>query len=270
MKRLAILAALASAACGPTVKRISMEPAQVQISTKGASVQVHATARDEKDQAIPDVQITWASSDAAVAAVDATGKVTAAKSGSATVTATAGEIKGTAAVKVSIPSSLAVLPPEITLMGIGQASRLQAAVKDDAGNPVVGQPVMYTSSDPNIAAVDNGGNVRSIGPGTATITARTGALTATSKVMVSMPEFDKIAVTPKGPVKLKMGKSEHLTAAVTNKGAPVMGVSAKWSSDNAQVATVTAAGDVMGVKKGKAKITATAGAKSESVPVMVQ
>ena len=102
MKRLAILAALASAACGPTVKRISMEPAQVQISTKGASVQVHATARDEKDQPIPDVQITWASSDAAVAAVDATGKVTAAKSGSATVTATAGNKKG--------PSSLGAGP----------------------------------------------------------------------------------------------------------------------------------------------------------------
>jgi len=270
MKRLAILAALASAACGPTVKRISMEPAQVQISTKGASVQVHATARDEKDQAIPDVQITWASSDPAVAAVDATGKVTAAKSGSATVSATAGEIKGSATVKVSIPSSLAIMPPEVTLMGIGQASRLQSAVKDDAGNAVVGQPVMYTSSDPNVAAVDNGGNVRSIGPGTATITARTGALTATSKVTVNMPEFDKVAVTPKGQVKVKMGKAEHLTAAVTNKGAPVMGVTAKWSVDNAQVATVSPNGDVMGVKKGKAKVTATAGAKTDSVVIIVQ
>jgi uncharacterized protein YjdB len=250
MKWLAILAALASAACGPTVKRISMEPAQVQISTKGASVQVHATARDEKDQPIPDVQITWASSDPAVAAVDATGKVTAGKSGAATVTATAGEVKGTAAVKVSIPSSLAVMPPEVALTGIGQASRLQTAVKDDVGNAVVGQPVLFTSSDPNVAAVDNGGNVRSIGPGTATITARTGALTATVKVTV--------------------GKSEHLTAAVTNKGQPVQGVTAKWSSDNAQVASVSPTGDVQGVKKGKAKVTATAGAKTESVVIMVQ
>jgi uncharacterized protein YjdB len=270
MKWLAILAALASAACGPTVKRISMEPAQVQISTKGASVQVHATARDEKDQPIPDVQITWASSDPAVAAVDATGKVTAGKSGAATVTATAGDVKGTAAVKVSIPSSLAVMPPEVALTGIGQASRLQTAVKDDVGNAVVGQPVLFTSSDPNVAAVDNGGNVRSIGPGTATITARTGALTATVKVTVSMPEFDKVAVTPKGTVKVKVGKSEHLTAAVTNKGQPVQGVTAKWSSDNAQVASVSPTGDVQGVKKGKAKVTATAGSKTESVVIMVQ
>ncbi len=270
MKWLAILAALASAACGPTVKRISMEPAQVQISTKGASVQVHATARDEKDQPIPDVQITWASSDATVAAVDATGKVSAGKSGAATVTATAGEIKGTAAGLVSIATTLAVMPPEVKLMGIGQASRLQTAVKDDVGNAVVGQPVLFTSSDPNVAAVDNGGNVRAVGAGSATITARTGALTATAKATVTLPEFDKIAIMPKGPVKVKVGKSDHLTAAVTEKGAPVQGVMVKWSSDNAQVAAVSPNGDVQGVKKGKAKITATAGAKSESVPVMVQ
>ena len=47
--------------------------------------------------------ITWTSSDETVATVDATGKVTAVKAGTATITATAGELSATCTVTVSEP-----------------------------------------------------------------------------------------------------------------------------------------------------------------------
>ena len=270
MKKLALLGILAIAACGPSVKRIAMEPPQAQLTSKGASVTIRATPKDEKEQAVPDVQLTWSSSEAGVAAVDANGKVTAAKSGKAVITAKAGEISGTAQVNVSIPMSLVLTPPMVNLTGVGQTMQLQKTVKDDNGAAVVGQVVMFSSSDPNVAAVDNNGMVHAIGAGNAVVTARTAALTATSKVTVALPAFDKVEVKPKAPLKLKVGKTEHLTASATAGGKDVPGVPLKWSSDKPDVATVSPTGDVQALKKGKATLTATAGDKSEKVSVTVQ
>jgi uncharacterized protein YjdB len=268
MKKLALLGTLAIAACGPSVKRIAMEPPQAQLTSKGASVTIRATPKDEKEQAVPDVQLAWSSSEASVATVDANGKVTAAKSGKAVITAKAGEISGTAQVNVSIPMSLVLTPPMVNLTGVGQSMQLQKTVKDDNGAAVVGQVVMFSSSDPNVAAVDNNGMVHAIGAGNAVVTARTAALTATSKVTVALPAFDKVEVKPKAP--LKVGKTEHLTASATAGGKDVPGVPLKWSSDKPDVATVSPTGDVQALKKGKATLTATAGDKSEKVSVTVQ
>jgi len=269
MKKLALLGIFAMAACGPSVKRIAMEPPQAQLTSKGASVTIRATPKDEKEQTVPDVQLTWSSSEPAVAAVDANGKVTAMKSGKAVITAKAGEISGTAQVNVSIPMSLTLTPPMLNLMA-GQSMQLQKTVKDDNGAAVAGQPVMFNSSDANVAAVDNNGMVRAIGAGSAVITARTASLTATSKVTVAMPTFDKIEIKPKGALKLKVGKSEHLTASAMAGGKEVPGVPLKWTSDKPEVATVNAMGEVQAVKKGKATLSATAGDKTEKVAVTVQ
>jgi uncharacterized protein YjdB len=270
MKKLALLGLLASVGCGPSVKRIAMEPPTAQLTSKGASVTVRASPKDEKDQAVADVQLTWSSDKADVASVDATGKVTAVKSGKAVITAKAGDVSGTTQVNVSIPASLALAPPEVKLAGIGQTAQVQKTVKDDTGAAITNQIVMFTSSDPNVAAVDNQGNVRSIGAGSAVITARTAALTATTKVTVALPAFDKLEVKPKGPLKLKVGKGDHLTGSATAAGKEVAGVPVKWASDHADIVTVSATGDVNGVKKGKATITATAGDKTEKIAVVVQ
>lgn len=270
MKKLALFGLLATTACGPSVKRIAMEPPQAQLTSKGATLTVRATPKDDKEQNVPDVQLTWTSADPLVATVDGAGKVSAQKSGKVVITAKAGEIAGTTQLNVSIPTTLTLVPSDVTLPGIGQLSQLQRNIKDDNGNAVVGQMVMFSSSDPNVAAVDNNGTVRAIGAGSAVITARTQALTATAKVTVQLPVFDKLEVKPKAPLKLKVGKTEHLTAIPTAAGKDVTGVPVKWMSDHPEVATVTAAGDVQAVKKGKATLTASAGDKSEKVMVTVQ
>ena len=58
MKRSAALIALAIAACGPSVKSISVEPAKVTLDAKGATVPLRAVAKDEKGQPIDPVSYT--------------------------------------------------------------------------------------------------------------------------------------------------------------------------------------------------------------------
>ncbi len=271
MKKLALLGVLTFVACGPSVKRIQMEPPTAQLTSKGASVTVRATPKDEKDQAVADVQLAWTSSAADIATVDATGKVTAVKSGKAVITAKAGEISGTTQLNVSIPAKLDLAPKELKLAGMGQSAMIQKTVKDDTGAAIVNQIVMFTSSDANVAAVDNSGKVTAMGAGNAVITARTAALNDTVKVTVSLPTFDKLEVKPKGALKIKVGgKPEHLAASATQGGKEVAGVPFKWAVDHAEIATVSATGDVTAVKKGKATVTVTAGEKSEKIQVTVQ
>jgi uncharacterized protein YjdB len=270
MKKIALFGALAIAACGPSVKQVSVEPGQAMMSTKGASLVLHAVAKDEKGQPVPDVQIAWSSSNATSASVDAAGKVSALKSGATDITAAAGEIKGVAHIKVQIPGSLSILPAQAMLTGAGQTAQLHLVVKDDAGNVVQGMPAIWTSSNPNVAAVDNSGNVHSMGGGTATISARTGALMGMARVTVALPQFDKLAIDPKGPLKLKAGETKQLAAHATQGGKPVTGVTASWTVDDAKVAVVSPSGVLQAVKKGKATVTAAAGDKKAELKLQVK
>ncbi|MHB1843847.1 MAG: Ig-like domain-containing protein [Deltaproteobacteria bacterium] len=272
MRKTALFGALSVwfVACGPSVKRVDVEPGQAIMSTKGSTVALHAIPRDERGQPVADQKFDWSSSNPQVATVDPTGIVTAVKSGTAMVSATVGDMKGTSQIKVTIPGSLAIEPPQLSLQGIGQGARLRLIVKDDAGNVVSGMPAIWLSSDPNVAAVDASGDVKSMGGGEATVTAHTGALSAVARVTVAQPTFDKLAIAPKGPLKLKPGKTAQLTATAMNGKQPVPGITVKWSSDDAKVAQVSPLGLVTAAKKGKATITATAGAKTATLKVQVK
>lgn len=270
MKKIALLGLLAVTACGPTVKTVAVEPGSAMMSTKGASLVLHAMAKDEKGQPVPDVQIAWSSSNAAVASVDGAGKVAALKSGAADITASAGDIKGIAKIKVQIPGNLSILPAQAMLTGAGQTSQLHLVVKDDAGNVVPGMPAIWTSSNPNVAAVDNTGKLTSMGGGTATISARTGALIGMAHVTVALPQFDKLAIDAKGPLKLKAGETKQLMVQATAAGKPVAGVTATWTVDDAKTASVSPSGMVQAIKKGKATVTATAGDKKAEVKLQIK
>ncbi|MHB8420393.1 MAG: Ig-like domain-containing protein [Myxococcales bacterium] len=270
MKKIAWVALLALVGCGPTVKTVTVEPGQAMMSTKGASLVLHAVAKDEKGQPVPDVQYAWSSASPGVATVDGTGKVTAVKSGNTEVSAAAGDVKGVAHIRVEIPAQLSINPPQLTLSGAGQTGQLHGIVKDDAGNVVPSMPLLWTSSNPNVASVDMRGIVHAMGGGTAMVSARTGALSSTAQVTVSVPKFDKLTIAQKGPLKLKAGQTHQLSAEALDAGKPVSGIVPTWTSDDAKVATVSPAGMVTAVKKGKTTVVAKAGDKKAEVKVMVK
>ncbi len=273
MKRIASLAILALAACGPSVKSLTVDPPRATLEAKGAVVVFRATPKDEKGRPITDGQLkpAWTSSAPLVASVDEAGKVTALKSGEATITAAIGDVKGSAKVGVSIPATVTLVPATVELKGAGQTARLEAKVADDSGRALPApKSVTWTSSDPSIVKVAEG-QITAVGAGSATVSASVGSVRGQAEVTVKVPDFAKLAVKPARVALGKAGASARLTAtAHDKKGKPVAGVPVSWKSANEGVARIGADGTVVAVKKGKAKVTASAGGKSATVEVTVK
>ena len=130
--------------------------------------------------------VTWKSSNEAVATVDANGKVTGVKAGTATITVTTvvGGETATCAVEV-ITSVTGVTLNKTTLkLTKGASETLTATV---APTNATNKKVTWTSSDPAVATVDASGKVTGVANGTATITVTTedGGHTATCAVEVA-------------------------------------------------------------------------------------
>ena len=196
--------------------------------------------------------------------------MTAQRSGEATVTAAIGEVKGTAQVVVSIPVSVSVSAVSRDLRP-GETVVLSVVVVDDAGKPVtVPRTITWASSDAGVARVVDG-KVEAVGPGSATVTASTGALKGSSSVTVRVPEFAKLSLTPAKTQTLKKGDRLTLkVAALDKKGQKVAGVPVAWKSSDPRIATVSSDGVVSAVKKGSAKdITASSSGKSATVGISV-
>ena len=104
---LVLLAGVMLSACGDgpaevetPVGSVTVTPTTVTFSAVGDTEQLSAAASDASGNSMPGVQFTWTSSDATVASVSTSGVVTSVGSGTATISATAQGVSGTASVTV--------------------------------------------------------------------------------------------------------------------------------------------------------------------------
>ena len=154
------------------VSAISVSPAADTLLAFGDTVRLTAEATDANGHAVAASEFSWASSDTLVVRVDASGQVTAAANGSATITATAGSASGTAAVTVAqVVSAISVSPAADTLLAFGDTVRLTAEATDANGHAVAASEFSWASSDTLVARVDASGLVESVGDGEAVVTA---------------------------------------------------------------------------------------------------
>ena len=79
---------------------VTVSPATTELTVLGATVQLSAEVRDQNNRVMAGATVTWTSSANSVATVDAAGLVTAVGNGTATITASAGDARGTATVTV--------------------------------------------------------------------------------------------------------------------------------------------------------------------------
>ena len=198
--------------------------------------------------------VTWSSSKSSVASVNASGLVTAVSEGTATITATADGKKGECTVSVSkgyiAVSEVKLNKTELTLYE-GEEETLSVIVLPD--NTSWEGSVEWNSSDKTIATVE-GGKVKAISKGEATITAKASNKTASCKVVV-LKHINGISLN-KTELGLAVNNSETLIATVSPSDAtPVEEI--KWSSSDTKVATVVN-GKVTALKEGSATITASA------------
>ena len=164
---------------------LQLTPEVVTFGALGDTLSLVAEAVDANGNAI---EVAWSSSDSTVATVDASGLVTAAANGNATITATAGSVTGSATVVVEQEAvALAGLPAVDTLLWYGEPGdtlRLRAEAVDANRHPVEGLRVEWSSSLAWVAPVDAGGLVRGAGEGVTTVTATTGNLRASTELAV--------------------------------------------------------------------------------------
>lgn len=154
----------------------------------------------------------------------------------------------------------------ITMTAIGDTTLLGGNVVFATGDIIPDRPITWTSSDPTVASVVDG-RVVSRKEGSAQLSARSGALSGTLAVTVAAV-VTGIHVTPDSS-DLSVGRTLQLTATAVDRRGNPLGRTITWTTSAPGVATVDGNGQVQGVSRGSATITASAGGQSGSARIVV-
>ena len=252
-----------SATCAVTVAKKVIAVTSVTLDktsldmVKGQEVTLTATVKPDN---ATDKTVTWTTSNSAVATVE-NGKVKAVGSGSATITAMAGEQSATCAVTVTVPVASISLDKASLDLTKGQEVTLVATVKPDDATV---KTVTWSTSNTAVATVENG-KVKAVGGGSATITAKAGEQSASITVTVTVP----VTSVTLDKTSLAMTEGDDTTLSATVNPSDATDKTVTWSSSKTSVATVDGTGKVTAVAEGTATITAKAGDKSATCTVAV-
>jgi len=262
--------AIAEINVNPTpVASVSVTPSSRDLLV-GQSVQLSAQALDAQGNALTGRQVTFTTSNPAVASVSSAGVVTALTSGSVLITATSEGKNAVATIAVStVPVASVAVTPGSSPLVVGQTTQLTAEPRDAAGTALAGRPVAWSTSAAGVASVSSTGLVTAVAPGTATISAVSEGRTGTSTITVSPKPVSAVIVSP-GQASVIVGQSVTLSAQVTDEQGNVLsGRPLTFSSGTPGVASVSSTGVVTGVAAGTATITVTSEGKSGTATITV-
>ncbi len=205
--------------------------------------------------------VTWSSSSSSVASVNSAGLATAVGTGTTTITATSGSVSGTAALTVTAATVTSItVTPANSKMPVGTTKQFTATASfSDGSSEDVTASVLWGSSKPGVASINNQGLVSSVATGSTTISAVLGSVTGTTSLTVTTVKLVGIAILPSNP-RIELRTFVKLTAVGTfsdgSTGSNLAGVS--WKSSTPKVASLRSSGTAFGKKTGSATITASA------------
>ena len=232
-----------------------------ELKLEGTSVWVGETAKLTSTVTPETAKVTFKSENPEVATVDGEGNVTGVKAGTAIIVATSGSKKVTAEVTVEETTDLKLGGARIY---VGETTKVVATVTPAHAK------VIFESRNPDIATVDAEGNVTAVKVGTAVIVATSGKKEATAEVTVveryvpvEWPVIDDTEIKLEG-AGVWVGETANVKVTVTPSTTKVT-----FRSENPDIATIDAEGNVTGVKAGTAVIVATSGSKTATATVTV-
>ncbi|MCR5206298.1 MAG: Ig-like domain-containing protein [Lachnospiraceae bacterium] len=205
--------------------------------------------------------VSFVSSDTSVATVNDKGVVTGLKAGNATITITTTDGNFTDTCAVTVVNDVFIRTTGVSFnkkaitLKLNAYDTLSATITPaNATN----KAVTYTSSDINIAYIDNTGTVTGKGYGVATVTVTTvdGGFSDSCIVTVTdeVVPVSGVSISPK-ELFVGKGESKQVTATVSPSTATNKGIA--FSSSDTSIATVTSDGTVKGLVSGNAIITVT-------------
>ena len=249
---------------------VDLTPDSLRLTYLGDTASFTGVVRDAAGAAIPGASITWTSSDDGVATVDTAGNVVAVGDGAATVTANAGGARASGTVVVARePVSASIEPDPVVFHSTYQVLPVQATVLDAGGSPMDAPATAWTTADPTIAGIDHPSAVVSRRPGTTTVTASFGGLSATAQVIVDpVPAGISLGLDP---TTMEVGDTVFLhPVLVDSLGRGVRPPSSvTLLSRDTTVATVQP-GRVAGIAPGLTRVVGTGDGFTDSIVVQVE
>ncbi|HEY5588449.1 MAG TPA: Ig-like domain-containing protein [Candidatus Paceibacterota bacterium] len=203
--------------------------------------------------------IKWTSSNVSIAKVDGTGKVTALKVGTASITGVTVDRGLKVYCKVTVNPIIHVTKVSLNkatdILIAGATDNLKATI-----SPVnaTNKTIKWASSNINVAKVDSNGKITALANGHANITATSidGGKINQCTITVNNPILHVTGVSlNKTTDTLIVGNTNHLTSTISPSNATNKDV--KWTSSDDTIATVDNLGKVIAVSTGNVTITAT-------------
>jgi uncharacterized protein YjdB len=215
--------------------------------------------------------VTFQTSNAAVATVNANGVILGITPGSATITTLSEGKSATTAVTVTPPSiaTIEVAPASPFIIRIGTTKQFTATAKDAQGN-VLARNITWSSVATDVATVSSTGLVTAVNPGSTEIRAEAEGKRGTTTLIVTLQPVDKVTVNgttpliPGQPVQFSVTLKDSADRVLSNVGRQIF-----WESLNIPVATVSQQGVVAGISAGTAIIQATVEGKTGQFNVTV-
>ena len=171
----------------PPVGSVTITPSTATVNV-AFTTQLTATVRDVNGATVSGASVTWSTDSPLIATVSQTGVVTGLSPGTATITATSGGKSGTATITVQLApvATVTVTPSTLNLKNRDnqRTGTLTATLRDALGNVLTGRTVTWSSSNTQVATVDQNGVVTAQSKGTATITATSEGKSGTASVQV--------------------------------------------------------------------------------------
>jgi trimeric autotransporter adhesin len=263
---------------------IAVIPANPSIA-KGTVQQFTATGTfsDDTTQDLT-AAVTWSSSNSGVAAVNnatgSNGLATSAASGSATITATSGNISGSTTVTVTPATlvSLAVTPANVSItLGLSRQFTATGTFSDNTTQNLTAA-VTWNSSNTGVAAISNAagsnGLATPVAAGSTTIRATSGSISGSTTLTITAATLVSIAVTPAN-TSIALGTTRQFTATGTYSDGTTQNLttSVTWNSSSTGVAAISNAAGSNGlatpVAAGSTTIRATSGSISGSTTLTI-
>ena len=248
------------ATCHVTVGTPEVFPTSVSVSLLPTSIPVGGTSQATAT-VLPanttNKNVTWTSSNTAVATINANGVITGVAPGTSIIRARCvsdNTVTATATITVTtVPPSTVSVSLLPTSIQVGETSQATATVLPEN---TTDKSVIWSSNNTAVATVNASGVVTGVAPGTAIIRARCVAdntVTATATITVTAVPPSTVSVSLL-PTSIQVGETSQATATVLP--ANTTDKSVTWTSENTAVATVNASGVITGVAPGTAIIRA--------------
>lgn len=232
----------------------------------GQTAQLFATPRDSAGGAL-DRSVVYSTSNAAIATVTASGRVSAITPGTATITAASeGRVASANFLVSPVPVSSVSVEPATAQINFGATFTLAAAALDSTGAQL-GRPITWSTGDPAIATVSSLGVVTGMDVGTVSITATSEGKSASATITVVIP-VNHVTVTP-SPHTILAGQVFALTATPRDSLNRPLVRPVAWSTSNSGVVEVSLAGVLTGKVAGTATITVASGGKEATAAITV-